>query len=178
MSSVEQIIEESRALSAAFACIRGTGDMGVAVSQVASILDSMPPPTNVVGYTTQAAMRFITNRPIEVPNIEPPNKPYDRYLFESIARGWIRWASQTNLDQALEQIQAVKKPPAEVSGALHLMALNPWRDAVEALLRRDAINARRLFWRASELGSQFGTESNPAVQWSFVASFFFSPASA
>lgn len=173
--SVEQILEESRALAAVYAYSQGRGNMETALSQTEAVLATLDPPSDVVGHTTQAAMKFVTGHLVTPPEFEPSKKPYDRYLFEATARVWILWASQTDPDKAMKELQALKSPPAGAAGALHLMALNPWRDAVEALLRRDAAKARRLFWRASELGSQFGTESNPAVQWTYAASFFFSP---
>lgn len=172
--SVETILAETRALSLCLEVIQGSGDMEDAITHVWSFLKKLSPPSDVAGMTMQSAMKVISGVPVQEPTFVPVDKPVDRHAFEVISKGWIQWASQQDSEAALEAVRTLEVP---MSGprALHMMALRPWREAVEALLRKDVVNARRLFWRASELGSQFGTESNPIVQWTFAASFFFSP---
>lgn len=145
-------------------------------SQIESALENLEPPSCVADHTTRAAMKFMVGYPVGSPQFEPSKKPYDRYLFESVSKAWIQWASlsKKDLDEALCSLRSLRDQPPGASGALHLMALDPWRGAVEALLSRDADTARKFFLRASELGSELGTESSPTVQWTFAASFFFS----
>lgn len=172
--SVEDVLAETRALSLCLNVIRGKGDMEEAVTDVWVFLRKTGQPSDVSEMVIQSAMNVITGVPVREPSFTPADKPVDRHVFETISKGWIQWASQKGSSTALDAIQTLEVP---LSGprALHMMALRPWKEAVEALLLKDLVNARRLFWRASELGSQFGTESNPSVQWTFAASFFFSP---
>jgi hypothetical protein len=172
--SIESILAESRALTAALESLQGRRGMGEVLSLVGPALDAREDSSDVEDTATCAAMGFITGRPVSRPSFRPAKRPDDRHIFETVAKSWILWASRSDPEEALNALQALRIPSGKVS-ALHLMALSPWKGAVEALLKKDASEARRLFLRASELGSQFGTESNPVVQWSFAASFFFSP---
>lgn len=175
MDSVEYILAESRALSAALASIHGAGSQEDASILVASVLDVQKEPSDTSELTTRAAMSFILGRQVEPPNFKPLDKPHDRHVFESVSKGWITWASQGDLDGTLKELRSLS---VRLSGKsyLHLMALNPWKSAVEALLERNPAESWKQFRRASELGAQFGTESNPVIQWTFAASFFFTSA--
>ena len=159
---------EIRAMSAALACLQG-GDREETLTLVRAALP-MEKPSSVEDLVTQAAMRVILGQPVEPPTFEPAKRPSDRHLFEVTSRGWLVWASQGDRKETLRGLQALSVPSGK--GALHLMALRPWKAAVEALLREEPLESRMLFWRASEMGAQFGTESNPVVQWTYAASFF------
>jgi len=172
--SPELIRAETKALSSALNCLTGY-DMGATITQVESVLRDRENLNDAADITTQCAMRFILGYPIEVPSFNPAKRPRDRHIFEVTAKSWIAWARKTDQEKALEDLQAVPTTLSGRKAALHLMALRPWKLAVEALLKKDALLARKLFHRASELSSHFGVESSPVIQWTYAASFFFSP---
>jgi len=172
--AVEQLIAESEALTAVLACVEGKGNREEAERLVQQALrghiDESPE-----GILTRFAMeRIVGVAHGAVPEREPVDEPFERRLFETTALAWIRWATGTELELArgdLLQLQEVGDYQPQ-GGALHLMTLRPWQLAVGALLGGDTQEARRLFKRSTELGGQCGTETNPAVQWTYAASLY------
>ena len=172
--AVEQLIAESEALSAVLACVEGQGNREGTERLVERALrghsDESPE-----GVLTRFAMERIVGVPHSaVPERKLASRPFERRLFEATALAWIRWATGTDLELAqegLRQLQEVEGYQPQ-GGALHLMTLRPWQLAVGALLGGNLQEARRLFKRSTELGGQCGTETNPAVQWTYAASFY------
>lgn len=124
--------------------------------------------STVEGVTVRVAQAMVLGLPIEAPSFEPVRKPADRRTFELLAKGWVDWASGQDPTPSL---QACPKP-AEFGGALHLMVLDPWRMAIQALQEQDLEEARRMFRRSVELSSQYGTASGNTIRWTYFASFF------
>jgi hypothetical protein len=172
--AVEQLIAESEALTAVLACVEGTGNREEADRLVEQALRGHSD-ASLEGVLTQFAMeRIVGEAHGAVPQVEPASEPFERQLFETTALAWIRWATGTELERAqgaLRDLQEVDGYQPQ-GGALHLMTLRPWQLAVEALLGGNSQEARRLFKRSTELGGQCGTETNPAVQWTYASSFY------
>lgn len=169
---VQLIIAQAEALSATLTYVdRGSGHDEV-LQLVGDALDRGVFLT-VEELTIQSAMRLILGRDDEPANhcFYQATKPPMRKFFETIAQAWMVWAEKGPVSQALEALHQLEDPSTKRE-ALHLMALQPWRLAVMALLKEDPVKARRQFLRATELGGQLGTETNPVVQWSYAASFF------
>ncbi len=97
----------------------------------------------------------------------------DRQLFKAIGQAWAFWAA-SNSEDARALLEQLPQGPFTGS-ALHLMALKPWREAIQNLTEGCTEIARRNFKRASEVSSQVGTETASAIQWTYVASFFHGP---
>jgi len=171
---VEQAILEANALSAALDAVDGKASRELAVELTGRALDGYGG-RDLGGSVIRYAMEHITGRPhTQRPKVKPFGKSLDKRTFEATAIAWLRWASQESdgLD-ALRQSQEDGESYQPQGSALHLMALRPWHLAVRALLLGDRGEAKRLFRRSTELGSQCGTESNPVVQWTYVATFFY-----
>ncbi len=182
---VLRLIAQAEAVSTALACLdvsipvypQPPEDQIRALRLVQACLTKSPAPTTVEDRIIQSAMSLILSQEVKLPEFHPTAEPPEQQLFEIVAHAWMIWAagepsSETLADLSLAFADLAQLAPSMKGGALHLMALQPWRLAVEALLREDNSEAVRQFHRSSELGSQFGTETNPAIQWTYAASFF------
>lgn len=176
---IEAIRDESRALSAALRCIDGPLS-NEARSAIETVYADY--------YVTDAETRLVhmaMSKLLRIDREPDPNQPagpfdmsianrdqseVDQIIFEVVADAWAAWAFQSGTDEALADLRSIEVPQGE-GRALHLMALHPWLLAVTALLENDPEEARRQYRRATELGAQLGTESNPAIQWTYAATF-------
>ena len=82
----------------------------------------------------------------------------------------MRWLTLSE-KKVLQDIATIL-PEAGEDGAVETLSLNFWARAIELLVQEQRIEAKRFFERATEVGSQFGTRTNPSVCWSYAASFF------
>jgi len=114
------------------------------------------------------AQAKILGLPVIQPTFVPSKKPADRRMFEIVAKAWLMWAAGLDPKALLHTIPK----PSEYGGAIHMMAIEPWASATEALFGQDNEEARRLFRRSVEIGTQYDTETNEVVKWAYAASFF------
>jgi len=168
---IQRILLEADALSAALLCAEGKGDREDVLRRIEEVLPGLDTADNP-SLLTQAAMCHIARRPLQV--TLHPGDSTEQWVFEVIARGWVAWATKLGREEARKALRKIPAPkgPRQEGGALHLMAMQPWASAVDALLQHDRDEARRFFRRATELASQCGLETNPAIQWTYAASYF------
>jgi hypothetical protein len=122
-----------------------------------------------VGDTVvKGAQARILGERVSLPVFEPTKKPADRLAFEVLAKAWLTWAAGGDPKIILK----ANPKPSEYGGAIHLMTLEPWGDAIKSLAENDAGEAQRFFRRSIELGRQCETESNDIIKWAYAASFF------
>lgn len=95
----------------------------------------------------------------------------DRKLFTTVAHAWSLWA-RGDSEGAKKVLREGGDDITAKGAALHLMSLHFWSGAVKALTQGETAEARRLFLRAIDIGTQVGTETVPAIQWTYAASFF------
>lgn len=114
------------------------------------------------------AMARLLKETLTVPELEPAEDLASR-LFARTAKAWMLWAAGRT-EEAKTTLRT-SDPAGAVGSEIHMMTLGPWWLGVDALLREDSQEARRYFRRSTEMGSQLGTETNNAIQWSFVATF-------
>jgi hypothetical protein len=119
--------------------------------------------------TMRCAQARILNVPFTLPRLEVIQAPTVRKRFGILATAWMEWAAGKSPHDLLE---SAPKSSTEFGGALQWMSLDPWAAAIAALGNEDVSEARRLFRRSVQLGTQCQTESNPVVQWAYAASFF------
>lgn len=169
-TQIRRIFARAAALSAVLTCVESGGDREAAVLLVEDVFG--PVPDDDYAKLVHAAMAHIIGRPTDV-SLQG-GKTDDQRIFDAIGTAWVAWATgegKADARKALQEIPVPKGPRME-GGALHLMAMQPWAQAVAALLQDDLVESRRLFRRATELSSQCGTETNSAIQWTYAASYF------
>jgi hypothetical protein len=169
---IRRILLEADALSAALRCAEGRGCRDdVTRRQIRDLLSGHEKSDNP-SMLIHSAMSHIAEMPFCA--TFQPGDTTEQWVFEVIARAWCAWAGDTGRAESLKALKDLPVPtgPLPEGGALHLMAMQPWAQAVHALLEADPVEARRWFRRATELSSQCGTETNSAVQWSYAASYF------
>lgn len=149
-----------------------TGDPASARALVQQVFVSWRP-TDFEGRVTLCAMAKVIGEDIRpfVPS-EPVPEPWERRCFETLGRVWVFWAMNRG-DVAEEMLKKLReeKGAHPLAGALHLMALDFWGDALEKLLQGDPPEARRFWKRAIEVGGTHGTPSHPAILWTYAATF-------
>lgn len=170
--SVRRIILEAEALSAALKYAEGRGDRQDAVLALVKGTYTTHEVEDNISATAHVAMEHILGQARPLPL--RPVKRADHEVFRIIARAWIAWVTGADREESQKALHELPIPrgPIPEGGALHLMALQPWAQAVHALLKNDLGESRRMFRRATELSSQCGTETNPAIQWAYAASYF------
>lgn len=168
---VEGIITEMDALNACLRALTNESTAATARKLVGRAWMVHPEGTTVDSYVTRVAMADILG-------LAAPMPLYSGTLsaWERVAIAWTLWlhGSKREAEALLREAQEAGDEPHD--GAVHRMALQHWMRAIQALLRGEREEARRLFQRAADLGSSFGTESHPVVLWTMAASFFPKPA--
>ena len=171
---IEQAIAEANALSAALAFVEGRGSRDEAAKLTEKALRGHVA-EGLEGVVVRHAMEHVVGRAHEaLPVVKPNGKSLEGRIFEATSLAWLRWINGEDLQSSHEALQLLQEEGESCQpqgGALHLMALRPWQFAMRALLSGDREEAKRLFRRAVELGSQCGTESSPVVQWTYAATF-------
>lgn len=122
----------------------------------------------VEDLVTHCAQAKVLGESYRIPQFVPAKNPVDRRTFETLATAWMVWATGGNPGPFVDNVPK----PDEYGGALHLMALEPWGKAIQALGDNQIDEAVRWFKRSVEFGAQYDIETSDAIQWSYVASIF------
>jgi len=164
------ILAEMDALGAVFDADFSEGSVARATMLVRQALELKAEPKTMEDRLTLVAMSHCIGIPREDLIQEPPSKegPWARQTFEVLAFGWMRWLVLKD-ERVLEDILSLG---GEDDAAGETLSLNFWARAIELLVRGQKDESKRFFERATEVGSQFGTRSNPLICWSYAASYF------
>lgn len=151
----------------------GSGpDQEEALSFIRRVVDTMEPTDATTSLVLASMAKILALDDLPLGDFEPESGPADQQAFVLISKAWIAW-SQGDLQTARSLLGQVETHLSSIrGGAIHLIALSHWKCAIQQLLEGDRTEAWRLFRRAIDFGGQMGTETNPAIQWSYVASFF------
>jgi len=171
--ATNRILVEMNALQAALTCIDDGRPLSDAALASIKEVQSFPVVDNEMGWVAQVARAHVLSEefePVRFPLVEDGQA--DTRMFTYLARAWSCWAAG-DIEAAKVLLKALDEDEdAHIPGGhLHVMALDAWSQAIEALLDANPKEARRYYRRAIEAGSQFGTWTNNAVQWTYVASF-------
>lgn len=166
------IMAEMDALQAVFDANFRKGPVDRALSLAKHALDLRPVPTTVEGRLTVVALSHCLKTPrSDLALIDPPKKgPWGVRTFNTLATGWMRWVTLGD-DGVLNAIARMQGGD-ESDGEAETLSLNFWARAIELLIQGRRVEAQRFFERATEVGSQFGTSTNPPICWTYAASFF------
>lgn len=167
---VQRMIAETKALSTMLACVSKASSCD-APSLVRPLWEGRRP-QDAEGWLQHLAMARLLGEKPPLPELEAGREAASR-LFVRTARAWMLWAVGEQEEARKVLTTTICEPgPGPDGGEIHLMALGPWCRGVGALLGGNREEARRFFRRSMELGSQLGTETNNAIQWAYVATFF------
>jgi hypothetical protein len=169
---IQNILAGSKALTAALSCVEGEEDSKQAKELVLKVFANHETP-DMDSWVEHCAMASILDIPQILPRFKPIQDPPERLIFETTALVWMSWVLNLRHTKEHKALLNLKVPSGSKNGgALQLMALQPWTRAIKALIQGNSTEAQRFFRRTTELGSQFGTETNTAIQWTYAASFF------
>lgn len=162
------ILAEMEALQAIFDVNfhRGPTDRALALARQA--LEVRVPPTTTESRLTVVALSHCLGTPRRDLALVRPKKSH--LFFEALATGWMRWLTMG--DMAVLGVIAKMHEGSEDDGAVETLSLNFWARAIELLVQGDRDGARRFFDRATEVGAQFGTSTNPTICWTYATSYF------
>lgn len=168
-----EIIAEGEALTTALGVIEGHHCPVEARSVVATYRRKFTNRGDAESYAIDTATQKICGQPLDnFPQFVPSTRGTEEdTLFEGLSYLWICWACQRNVEEGLDRLTHLEIVTGKNS-LLNLMALHHWKGAIFALIEEDLVEARRLYRRATQLGSEYGTPSNPTIQWTYAASFF------
>lgn len=171
--ATQRILEEVKTLQAMLRATENNEPLDeAALKRIRGIFEG-PATDSDESWLAHVAQARILGEPFEPERLlSVPDGQADTRLLTYLARAWSCWAAgefgaAKALLGAADQDDEAHVP----GGHLHTMVLDAWQLAIKALLVGNPQEARRFYRRAMELGSQFGTWSNTAIQWTYVASF-------
>lgn len=172
---VERIITEMDALNTALRA-RDPQDIESAVALVRHLRETRGEPETFEEFMILACMQKILGEPIVT--MPPKERPLGVMEYEAIGLAWVAWAADRP-NEAFNRVRGLMGEPEPGTlggtGAIQTMTLHYWARGIEALAVGAKAEAERLFRRAAEVGSSFGTDSHPVVLWTMAASFFPKP---
>ena len=178
--SADNILSEMRALNAAGRAVTQKSNMTEARDLVRiALADRSMSMDTVEDRLTCAAMAKVIGAQSVFYAVSPPpiDSTWENTVKQTVAHAWIALVEGDRsiaLD-LLPRLRARQYDEERVQGrrgGVNLMAMYFWMNAVEALARDDRSEAERLWKRALEVGSHFGTDSTTIVSWTYVATFF------
>lgn len=159
------ILAEMEALQAVFEVGFRNGDAERAKALCRHALDLWSDKESVAGRLTTFALAHCAGVNVgEDWTFEPED------LFETLAVSWIRWMRDGD-PRVLDHIHNYPNLQ-ENDREAETLSLNFWAQAIELLVLGDREQAKQFFERSTEVGSQFGTNTNPYICWTYAASFF------
>ena len=161
---IGRLMAEGRAVTMAVASLDGL-ENPLKVQQLVEALLKEQPQDSPEELVTWVAMRRIAGL-----EITPWEKPVYGNIFCLISWVWVSWAAGIDVGAELK-ILDFAEAESEL-GVFETLALRHWAAAILNLIDGNQDEARRFYRRAVEIGGQFGTESNPAVLWTYAATFF------
>jgi hypothetical protein len=173
--SVGRVLHEMEALNACMAVCDGQGSPEEAKLLCRTYLGRLDPST-VEEYVTEAALLHILDRSVELADPWSHAKSWEEQVAEAVALAWLSLISGDADDARVRIMDLRAKRKAETfhgkSGALHLLTLAFWSEAILLTAAGDHTGARRYYKRALEYGAQLGTDSHPMISWAYAATFF------
>lgn len=176
-SAVGRIAHELEALQAAQLVAEQDGDPAEARLLCRTYLCQLDPET-IEDRVVEASIQKILGQQVSLIVCEPiQDTTWEAFVAETLAQAWISWAAGDDASalatvDRLRTTQKAKETFLDESGAVHLLTLSFWSEAVLLLVAGDRPDARRFFKRAIEMGAQFGTDSHPMISWAYASSFF------
>lgn len=168
------ILAEMEALQAIFDVDFQEGPLDRAVVLAKHALELKSPPSSTEGRVTVVSLSHCLGNPRLDLAMTPPalEGTWVQKTFETLASGWMRWLTAKDKTILKDIALMHHEEGDEDDGAVETLSLNFWARAIELLVQEERDQAKRFFERATEVGSQFGTRSNPTICWSYAASFF------
>ncbi len=127
-------------------------------------------PDNIVEATALVAMNVIgERRHTTLTNMEP----IEGVLATDVTALCFAWVHGVMRNDPID-ISKIEKIAASTPDdeAVQAMAIRAWAGALVALLQHDRTEARRLWRRAMDIAGSFGVESQQAITWTYMATFF------
>jgi tetratricopeptide (TPR) repeat protein len=173
LEDTPSILAEMEALQAIFDVDFNAGPKDRAMALARQALDLKQNPSNTEGRLTVVALSHCLGVPREDLVLVVPvlGGSWTQRTFEALASGWMKWLTLSDTE-VLRTVANMHPEGGEDDGAAETLCLNFWARAIELLAQGQPEEAKRFFERATEVGSQFGTRTNPSICWSYAASFF------
>lgn len=171
MDDVAKILAEGNALTEALTVVEEGCGMERALELCLAYLNVH----EVVDHESKlvdCALRKICGLPLETYTSTPKGTSEDTSTaFEVTSTAWMTWAREGFIEVPLDVAGMGGMEDPRRGGGFDVLAISQWAEAIQALSTGSLLEARRLFRRATHLGSEYATPSNPAIQWSYAATF-------
>jgi len=168
-SEPNRFLVEGKAMRSLLAAMEGQQDPDFALQLIEELHQGQPQdtPEELLRWY---AMGRILGEPLPSPPRFDLGEDNEAEFFQTTAWAWMSWASGSTQPRICTELGLLK--PAEEDPVIHLLALSNWSAAVQNLLQDNWSEARRMYCRAVDLGSQFGTNTSSAILWTYGATFF------
>jgi len=172
--SLSVILAEMDALEAVFDANFRNGSRDRAEALLRYALNIRPPQRTVEDRLTVVAMSHCLGiQRSDLALVEPPKKGGWRVkTFNTIATSWMRWVTATEKRSPLLMKDTMQGGDQATDREAETLSLNFWAQALELFTQGRLAEAQKFFERATSVGSQFGTSTNPPICWTYAASFF------
>lgn len=165
-SGPSRFLVEGKAMKSLLSVMEGRGDPEFALQLVETLHRDQPQDTPE-DLLTWYAMGKILGEDLPDPPKFDLGEDNETTLFQTTAWAWMNWASGS--DQNDVELDYLK--PDMEDGVIHFLALSSWSAAVQNLLNDNWSEARRMYRRAVDVGSQFGTNTSTSILWTYGATF-------
>lgn len=178
MKEIAEIQMAARALQSALSVVEGQGNPAEAKEFTKAYQQEYKQPKTPEGYAIAMAIRRVCGQPVKLDSpgdfANPPEGSWMDRATGMACISWTHWALENgNTEAGLYTIKQLRSDIEASVGVIEGMVLQCWADAIEALYREEPVSeSRKLYQRATILGSQYGTKSNPVIQWTYAATFF------
>lgn len=174
VDNIQGMLAEMDAQGAAERAVNGEGSLSEALLAVEGALELAEPAESLSDRVCRAAMLSIIGDESDPEDAEPTREDWDEHVFESVSLAWLGWLQSRDTERIRREADRlqVEAKTQKSNGAIHRLILFFWLNAVVRLVEGDREEARRLWQRALDVGSSFGTESHPVILWSYIASFW------
>lgn len=167
---IEVVQAEGKALYAALSIVEN-GFNPQAKKAIDVFRQNFPLEDSIEGLAKSAALELING---SVPRGEPLSVLDSLSLqlndYEVLCLLWTQWAIDLSVrEKAIQEVPPLRH---NFGGELEHLALQQWRHALRALFLQDLPSAKKFYSRATQLGSEYGTQSHLTIQWTYAATFF------
>lgn len=161
-------MEQGLALSACLRAVEGSEEPFAAKQLTADVLPAIQP-EDLVETTAAAAMAVIAGARPPRGSDTPVGEAEVSGAITAICAVWREWIAGRKPDMR-RLAEASTNNASE--GVIQAMAVRFWAEALISQIQGEEADARRLWSRAMELASSFGIESQPAISWTYAATYF------
>jgi len=166
-----EVISEGRALTTVLASVEGEATRDAAIRCTEDYRTRFTRANTAEGAAIDVSLNLICGKPLqEEVSYSSTATTQEDFIFETLVELWIKWATKNTT--AYDRMTLSSLDFSIKGSRLHLMVLQKWAEALTMLISGDSVEAQRKYRHATRLAGEYGTPSNPTIQWTYAAMVF------